>query len=88
MRALKSKFYDLNGKRIDITKIAPEELEEETSYFFLSPEEISAVNRIFEPIEPFTRSGRYFYDFDCGEFVCLEDAQKRLDKIKKVFERS
>lgn len=88
MRILKSKFYDRKGRRIDITKITTEELQEETFYFFLSPEEISAVNRIFKPIVPFTRSGHYFYDSDCGEFLCIEDAQERLDKIKKVFERS
>ena len=88
MRILKSKFYDRKGRRIDITKITTEELQEETFYFFLSPEEISAINRIFKYIIPFTRSGHYFYDYDCGEFLCLEDAQERLDKIKEVFERS
>ena len=88
MRALKSKFYDRKGKRIDITKVIPEELQEETFYFFLSPEEIKDVNNIFQRIETFTRSGYYFYDCDCGEFLYLEDEQERLDKIKEVFERS
>lgn len=87
MRRLKSKFYDRDGRRIDITKITTEELQEETFYFFLAPEEISAINRIFKYIVPFTRSGHYFYDYDCGEFLCLENAQERLDKIKEVFER-
>ena len=88
MRMLKSKFYDRAGEKIDITKITQEELDETAFYFFLSPEEISAVNRIFKPIEPFVKSGHYFYDYDCGEFLCLEDAQEHLDKIKEVFERS
>ena len=87
MRILKSKFYDHKGRRIDITKITTEELQGETYYFFLAPEEISAINRIFKYIVPFTRSGHYFYDCDCGEFLCLENAQERLDKIKEVFER-
>lgn len=56
MRILKSKFYDHKGRRIDITKITTEELQEETFYFFLSPEEISAINRIFKYIVPFTQS--------------------------------
>ena len=88
MRTLKSKFYDRKGRRIDITKITIEELQEKTYYFFLVPEEINAINSIFEYIVPFTRSGHYFYDCDCGEFLCLENAQERLDKIKEVFERS
>lgn len=88
MRTLKSKFYDRKGRKIDITKITIEELQEKTYYFFLVPEEINAINRIFEYIVPFTRSGHYFYDCDCGEFLCLENAQERLDKIKEVFERS
>ena len=88
MRILKSKFYDRKGRRIDITKITTEELQEETFYFFLSQEEISAINRIFKYIVPFTRSGHYFYDSDCGEFLCLEEAQEHLDKIREVFERS
>ena len=57
-------------------------------YFFLSPEEIKDVNNIFQRIETFTRSGHYFYDLDCGEFLCLEDAQEHLDKIREIFERS
>ena len=88
MRILKSKFYDCKGRRIDITKITTEELQKETFYFFLSPEEISAINRIFKYNVPFTRAGHYFYDYDCSEFLCLEDAQERLDKIKEFFERS
>ena len=37
MRTLKSKFYDRKGRRIDITKITIEELQEKTYYFFLVP---------------------------------------------------
>lgn len=88
MRALKSEFYDFTGTKIDIEKITQEQLEEDTCYFFLSQEDISLVNLIFGPDEPFTKTGHYFYDFDCGEFLRLEDTEKSLKKIRKVFERS
>lgn len=88
MRALKSEFYDFTGTKIDIEKITQEQLCEDACYFFLSQEDISLVNLIFRPDEPFTKSGHYFYDFDCGEFLRLEDIQKSLKKIRKVFARS
>lgn len=87
MKALKSEFYDFTGTKIDIEKITQEQLEEDTCYFFLSQEDISLVNLIFEPNEPFTKSGHYFYDYNCEEFLRLEDTQKSLKKIRKVFGR-
>lgn len=88
MKELKSKFFDFTGARIDITKITPEQLVEDACYFFLSQEDISLVNLIFEPDEPFTKTGHYFYDYDCEEFLRLEDIQKSVKKIRKVFARS
>jgi hypothetical protein len=92
--------YDDNGDEISFNNCELEWLEElfqDISYIkfdnkkaidvFLMQAADIGLNKINEDLQRELIVGeRYFYDWDKEKWVCLEDKQRELDKIARIFE--
>lgn len=91
--------YDEDGNVIDFLDVDPEELYdifEQITYLQFDTQKAIDVftekandfgipclrHNIYKPL---VVGERYYYDYDFGNWYCLEDRQKELDKIANVF---